>query len=1027
MKKHLCLLLLLLCGISAHAQVFSTGNLTASAGSCNAFTPNVAAMLVQPIGSNTGSATITLSGTFSATVSFYSSGNGGATWSLIAGAPVGGGSSVTSATVAGTWSFTVPSLTHLCALASTFSSGSIVTAISTSTSPNNLGSIVSNLTGISQGQKVIGGATGGVNSSANLDVLGFVTGALSPCAGISSTIGATPATTGGTDIEAAGIGNGNVMNAAFTNTGCGALDSNFMKKVSAAGTILNNQICTGNGVPVPACTASGSTNGILGGKVHLGGFTLRLSLVPAMMGTCLSNAAGNDCSATIPGPQFPPSAVVVIPNKDRGIEGLGRGDAGGQNTTLQICTALNTPAQGCVAPTQRHWTISSTTAATIAGRTYLTIAVTPNSVSGVNITSAATGAALVTMPDHTMAAQISSGMTINITAGTTFAAAAYSVCSGKLHTNAGTTCSGANNIPPYINASGQLVFAIGTATTGTDASDTITVGSNVVCGEYVSVEGNPLASNMNDGDWRVACTSANALNGTSADSNATVTPSNLSFQVVGVNSTLSPLMKGFTSVSCSPTCGIVHAEIPIADLGNPQTVAGKFQFATGLQNLTLNCNSSVGGPPAPTIDCVPWRNVSSDEQTYVIGTLSNNYMLWGADVHSTINQNAQRFLDNEFISGGDINNTCLPGLTTAVFADVGPRNWEGWTGNFNGCVNQSPTAGMYVDANTTVHIANGHAESVVFNVLCGQNQPCQGLHYEDNGGVATGSCPYQNGNGGGSANNICAENDGPYQVSTTTTALITSGSSVNIAVTSSTGCAIGMNSVLDVNALAEASTVTAVPDGTHVTVANVKNSKGGGGVQFSCSANAASVAISGNFPTAINGAQSAFTGDYSIQGCKKNTGGVNCVVDDYMGQLSADNFVGFWIVDTNGSGGCKTLVTSSGTVPSSFCGNVSIGSGNNCNTTSGTVSPAACGSAAQGTVKIAAAATTFTVNTTAVKAGAQITYAFNVADTNCTTAPANIATLTPPYTSTITGGTSFIFTLGTGPTTNPLCVDWMIR
>ncbi len=97
--------------------------------------------------------------------------------------------------------------------------------------------------------------------------------------------------------------------------------------------------------------------------------------------------------------------------------------------------------------------------------------------------------------------------------------------------------------------------------------------------------------------------------------------------------------------------------------------------------------------------------------------------------------------------------------------------------------------------------------------------------------------------------------------------------------------------------------------------------------------------------------------------------------------------------------------------------------GNKC---SSTASPAVCGSSSSGTVKVAAAATTLTINTTAVAANSDFSFTYNTTATGCTTAPANIASLLHPYVSAITAGTSFTITLPVAPTTNAACVQYGI-
>lgn len=89
-------------------------------------------------------------------------------------------------------------------------------------------------------------------------------------------------------------------------------------------------------------------------------------------------------------------------------------------------------------------------------------------------------------------------------------------------------------------------------------------------------------------------------------------------------------------------------------------------------------------------------------------------------------------------------------------------------------------------------------------------------------------------------------------------------------------------------------------------------------------------------------------------------------------------------------------------------------------------SPAVCAAASTGTVQVAAAGTTLTVNTTAVTAASQIFYTYTTAFAGCSSAPANITSMLSPYTSAIVAGTSFTLTLPVAPTTNPVCIQYQL-
>jgi hypothetical protein len=91
---------------------------------------------------------------------------------------------------------------------------------------------------------------------------------------------------------------------------------------------------------------------------------------------------------------------------------------------------------------------------------------------------------------------------------------------------------------------------------------------------------------------------------------------------------------------------------------------------------------------------------------------------------------------------------------------------------------------------------------------------------------------------------------------------------------------------------------------------------------------------------------------------------------------------------------------------------------------SSTASPAVCGASSAGQVQVAASGTTLTINTTIVTATS--TFSFTYTTVGCT-APANIASLLPPYVSAITANTSFTITLPVAPTTNPACILYTIN
>jgi hypothetical protein len=96
---------------------------------------------------------------------------------------------------------------------------------------------------------------------------------------------------------------------------------------------------------------------------------------------------------------------------------------------------------------------------------------------------------------------------------------------------------------------------------------------------------------------------------------------------------------------------------------------------------------------------------------------------------------------------------------------------------------------------------------------------------------------------------------------------------------------------------------------------------------------------------------------------------------------------------------------------------------------SSSASPAVCGAAPGGSVVIAAAATTVTVNTTAVTANSQIILTRDNSlgtklGVTCNTQSSLV--LGTPYPTVRVAGTSFTIGLDVAPTTNPLCVGYLV-
>jgi hypothetical protein len=93
------------------------------------------ACVILPLGTAASSASITLTGTWTATVQFEASSDGGTTWVAINGTPPSSTTAVTNSTANGAWTFNVGSMTHLRARASALASGTVGVNINASLAP----------------------------------------------------------------------------------------------------------------------------------------------------------------------------------------------------------------------------------------------------------------------------------------------------------------------------------------------------------------------------------------------------------------------------------------------------------------------------------------------------------------------------------------------------------------------------------------------------------------------------------------------------------------------------------------------------------------------------------------------------------------------------------------------------------------------------------------------------------------------------------------------------------------------------
>lgn len=161
MKRWLCLLVLLFAVTGAQAQnLVASGSLTAAAASC--VQSGTGCTILGITSGSTGSAVITLAGTWTATPQFEASNDAGVTWAAIAGTPLAGGAAVTTSAANGTWGFNVSALTHIRVRLSAFVSGSVSVTITGSVAA------ASSRAGSSAGAVAWGAITGTLSNQTDL-------------------------------------------------------------------------------------------------------------------------------------------------------------------------------------------------------------------------------------------------------------------------------------------------------------------------------------------------------------------------------------------------------------------------------------------------------------------------------------------------------------------------------------------------------------------------------------------------------------------------------------------------------------------------------------------------------------------------------------------------------------------------------------------------------------------------------------------------------------------------------------------
>lgn len=146
----LALLLYVGLAVTGHAQIAVSGSITAASAACATAGSCVTAALL----SDDGAASVTITGTFTATAQFEAS-NDNLTWVNVTGDPLPSGAGVTSATAAGTWVLNIAGMSHFRIRASAYTSGVIEVRIRSSPA------VAKRVSSLTAGNITVGGMTAG--------------------------------------------------------------------------------------------------------------------------------------------------------------------------------------------------------------------------------------------------------------------------------------------------------------------------------------------------------------------------------------------------------------------------------------------------------------------------------------------------------------------------------------------------------------------------------------------------------------------------------------------------------------------------------------------------------------------------------------------------------------------------------------------------------------------------------------------------------------------------------------------------
>jgi hypothetical protein len=945
----------------------TTGAISASGATCATTNACIGLILQNTAAASTSSVVITLVGGFTGTIQFEASADGGNTFVSVPGTPAAGGTAVTSATAAGVWNFSLPAYTNVRARASAFASGPLTVTIQASTASVSTGPAgnISGLAGTLAGQPSVGGPSGGlVNDPTRVSVLGYKTGSglNSPCAAIQSAVAGVG--TMGNIIDAGGLANASnsFSGLGFTNTTCG-LDSNIFGGTS------------GGQAAITALNA---------GEIDLGPMNLIVSQVPAQYGVCCQ------VGSTL---QTPPTATMYIGNGVNGLKGRGRGYAGTKNTTITVASAAG---NGGLNPQTRSWAIPSagivasniavTNQRTGAGfREYLTISPTANSWS-INSITASGNLATVTQ-NQLISGQLSAGQFVTISGNATF-------------NNQVMVCGNNAGFPvTQVSVVGGTTTYAGTFPNG---------AANGLAGLSFTLSGFVASAGVNNITFTALTSSAIAL---------TVATT------VQINET-------HTAAATPNIC-------PVA---GPVTIGGVTQWTFP----TLTSGTLAGGSLAVGMNFVPGEYVQIEGATGA-PVDDNRYRVCAP----------QAFIGNGV--GGD--NNCTPPTNASIMV-VGIHTSTSTNMHGATSINCAANCGTLVGVLPVIDIgdptkANSQFAELIDHILidCNNVPSCVGIRdlsgNEQSGVQYTGvtgtqeACYIISSNVGqnsygwfsleclpdagqscfpGTTGYIMSDNgarilNGWTYVAPSCGAGVTpiTGFYNDVNGTSVIGTGHSEKVIFGMIAGANAPSNGWIATGIGGMPANPGNVTDGP-YTGNPPAGAAAHAISGAFPSQINGANSAFTGDYCFLDERKSSNvsaSFFTDADDYFGYTSSDPNIMLNCVDTFGNATFPVHVISSASVPTVY---QSIGTASVCGAADTGTPPAgvvACLAASSGAFTAKATDTSVVVSTTAVTATSKIFLQAITDNTGIAGAPACVApTLTTdPVVSARSAGVSFTFTL----------------